>query len=162
MGRVLVSLTRDDCGWHDPLSGPSTPQGVRSRYGVKTYHEARNDFYKSARDSFLSELGKYGLDERDLVMCVNFFSKVTADADGRLRFHEHHCHAGMTFELRAEMNTLVILNTCVHPLDPNPEYSPQRARLTVWSSPPPGPDDECRISCPENKRGFEITERYFL
>jgi hypothetical protein len=28
--------------------------------------------------------------------------------------------------------------------------------------PPPGPDDACRVSRPENGRGFALTERYFL
>jgi hypothetical protein len=32
----------------------------------------------------------------------------------------------------------------------------------VWTSPPPGADDLCRNSRPENERGFILTERYFL
>jgi len=69
---------------------------------------------------------------------------------------------GAYVDLRSEMNTLVILNTCVHPLDTSPAYSPQPVKLTVWTSPPPAPDDFCRNSRPENQRGFTLTERYFL
>jgi len=162
MGRILVSITEDTCGWHDPLSGWSTESGVASRYGHRTYQEARNEMRRNARDNFLTELGKYGMDERDLAMNVNFFAKVTADREGRLQFHEGHSKAGMHVDLRAEMNTLVILNTCVHPLDTSPHYAPQPVQLTVWSSPPPNEQDVCRVSCPENTRGFEITRRYFL
>jgi urea carboxylase-associated protein 2 len=162
MGRILVSITDDSCGWHDPISGCSNEQGVRAKYGVLRYQEARNACHRNARDSFLTELGKYGMDERDLAMNVNFFAKVTADPEGRLRFHEGHSDEGMHVDLRSEMNTLVILNTCVHPLDPAAAYSPQPVALTVWSSPPPGSDDRCRTSCVENTRGFEITRRYFL
>jgi hypothetical protein len=34
--------------------------------------------------------------------------------------------------------------------------------LSVRRVPPPPADDPCRISRPENERGFTITERYFL
>lgn len=162
MGRILVSITQDTCGWHDPLSGWSTEQGVSARYGALNYQEARNGFHRNARDNFLTELGKYGMDERDLAMNVNFFAKVTADSAGSLRFHEEHSKEGMYIDLRSEMNTLVILNTCVHPLSSSPRYAPSAVELTVWSSPPPAAEDACRISCPENTRGFEITRRYFL
>ncbi len=162
MGRILVSITDDTCGWHDPLSGCSNEQEVLLQYGAHRYQEARNAFYRNGRDSFLTELGKYGMDERDLAMNVNLFAKVTADKEGRLRFHEGHSKAGMHVDLRAEMNTLVVLNTCVHPLDPSPTYAPQPVELSVWTSAPPAGDDRCRTSCAENTRGFEITRRYFL
>jgi uncharacterized protein len=60
------------------------------------------------------------------------------------------------------MNTLVVLNTCVHPLDDSPGYAPKPVRLTILTTPAPGPDDLCRRSCAENERGFQITERCFL
>lgn len=162
MGRILVSIPEDSCGWHDPLSGWSTAKGVERRYGVSRYQEARNYFHRNGHDGFLTELGKYNLGERDLAMNVNFFSKVTVDELGKLEFHPGNARAGTFVDLRAEMNVLVILNTCMHPLDPAPTYSPKPVHLTVWTSPPPGPRDPCRVSCAENARGFTLTERYFL
>jgi uncharacterized protein YcgI (DUF1989 family) len=64
--------------------------------------------------------------------------------------------------LRAEMNVLTILNTCQHPLDPNPEYAPKPVQLSISRAAPVEPDDPCRLSRPENARGFTLTERYFL
>lgn len=162
MGRVLVSIPEDTCGWHDPLAGCSNARGVAAKYGAKTYQEARNEWHRNGHENFLVELGKYGMTERDLAMNVNFFQKVTADAEGRLHYHAGTSRPGSFVDLRAEMNTLVILNTCVHPMDTSPTYEPKPAHLTVWTSPPPGPDDLCRKSRPENERGFTITERYFL
>lgn len=161
MGRVLVSITEDTCGWHDPLAGCSNARGVAAKYGVRTYQETRNEWYRNAHDGFLTELGKYNLGERDLAMNVNFFNKVTVDDAGALVFHPGNSSAGAFVDLRAEMNTLVVFNSCVHPLDPSPTYAPKPVQLTVWSSPPPGPDDLCRTSRPENERGFILTERYF-
>jgi uncharacterized protein len=162
MGRILVSIPEDTCGWHDPLAGCSNSRGIAQKYGTRNYQEARNDWYRNAHDNFLVELGKYGMTERDLTMNVNFFQKVTADAEGRLHYHAGTSRPGAYVDLRAEMNTLVILNTCVHPMDPAAAYSPRPVHLTVWSSPPPGYDDLCRKSRPENERGFILTERYFL
>ena len=59
------------------------------------------------------------------------------------------------------MNVLVVLNTCQHPLDPNPSYAPKPVRLTIEKTPPPGADDFCRNFRDENQRSFTLTERYF-
>jgi len=64
-------------------------------------------------------------------------------------------------ELRAEMNVLVVLNTCQHPLDPNPKYEPKPVRLSIRKARPTGAADPCRRFRPENSRGFTLTERYF-
>jgi len=60
------------------------------------------------------------------------------------------------------MNVLTILNTCPHPLDPSPAYNPKPVHLSIQRVGSPGPDDPCRLSRPENGRGFILTERYFL
>jgi hypothetical protein len=60
------------------------------------------------------------------------------------------------------MNVLVILNTCQHPLDPNPNYDPKPVNLWIRGVPPAASDDFCRMSREENQRGFILTERYFM
>jgi urea carboxylase-associated protein 2 len=162
MGRVLCSITDDTCGWHDPLSGHSTASLAREKYGEKSYQEARNAWFQNARDGFIIELAKYGLSERDLVANVNFFSKVQVAEDGAMQLIPGNSQAGNYVELRSEMNTLVILNTCQHPLDPAAAYAPKPVGLAVKRVAAPAPDDPCRISRPENERGFTLTERYFL
>jgi len=162
MGRILLSIPRDTLGWHDPLTGPSTPETIAAAFGAKSFQEARNKFHRNARDNFLVELGKYGLGRRDLVMNVNFFNKTTVDAAGKLTFHPAYSTPGSFVDLRAEMNTLVVLNTCPHPLAPPAPYAPPPLHLAVFSSGPVPTNDPCRTSRPENQRGYELTERYFL
>jgi urea carboxylase-associated protein 2 len=162
MGHVLLSITADACGWHDPLGGHGNAALVERKYGVATYQEKRNDWYRNAHDNFLIELGKHGLGKRDLVANVNFFSRLNVDANGRMSFHAGNSNAGDTVDLRAEMNVLVVLNTCQHPLDPNPQYAPKPVRLTVLKTPPPGADDFCRNFRGENQRSFTLTERLFI
>jgi urea carboxylase-associated protein 2 len=162
MGHALLSITADTVGWHDPLGGHGNAALVEKKYGVATYQEKRNDWHRNAHDNFLIELGKHGLGKRDLVANVNFFSRVDVDAEGVMRFHPGNSSAGQHVDLRAEMNVLVVLNTCQHPLDPHPRYAPKPIQLTVLKTPPPGADDFCRKFRGENERSFTLTERLFL
>ena len=162
MARILCSITDDTLGWHDPLGGCSDRTLVAKKYGPSTYQQARNSWHQNALDGFLIALEKYGLSSRDLMMNINFFSKVEVHDDGSMHFISNHSKIGSTVELRAEMNTLVILNTCQHPMDPDPVYAQRPVKLTIKKVPPPGPGDLCRTFRPENARGFTLTERYFL
>ena len=158
MGRILVSIIADTCGWHDTVCGASDAALVREKYGQARYQEHRNAFHRSGRELFLSELGKWGLDTRDLVANVNFFSKVAADENGKLAYVPGHSRAGGYVDLRAEMDVLVVLNTCQHPLDPSPEYAPHPVGIAIRHAEPVADDDLCRNSRPENARGFRNTE----
>lgn len=161
MGRVLCSITADTCGWHDTICGVMDAKQLLKKYGSHRFQEHRNSMYRSGRDGMLIELGKYGLGRRDLVANVNLFSKVIVDEKGDLRFQPDNSKAGDYVDLRFEMNTLVILSTAPHPLDPRPEYAPKRVRLTAWRSGTPDTDDYCRNFRPENQRGFYNTEVLF-
>ena len=90
----------------------------------------------------------------DLVANINFFSKVTVDDDGKMHFVAGNSTAGSYVDLRAEMDTLLVFNTCQHPMDPDPRYNPKPMRIAVWKSDPPAADDPCRTACPENARAF--------
>jgi urea carboxylase-associated protein 2 len=162
MGRILCSITADSCGWHDTVCGLSDAASIAAKYGATRYQEQRNAFYKNGRDSVLNELGKYGLGKRDLIANINFFSRVSPDEGGALRFHESHCRAGDYVDLRFEMNTLLILASVPHPLDPLPQYRPRPIELRASSSGPAGVHDPCRERCAENARGFRNTEILFL
>lgn len=161
MGRVLCSITDDTCGWHDTLCGFAGPKLTAEKYGVAPFAERRNDSIKNAYESVLNELGKYDLGKRDLSSSINFFSKVTVDDAGAMQFHSDHAKPGAYVDLRFEMNVLVVLTTCQHPLDPAQQYRPRDIQLTAWHSRPAPRNDACRTRCPENERGFRNTEVWF-
>ena len=162
MGRILGSITEDSLGWHDPLSGCSNAALVAAKYGPADYQENRNGWHQNAYDGFVIELAKYGLAPRDLQATLNFFSKVIVEEDGRMRYEAAHSVAGSYVELRAEMNTLVMLNTCQHPLDPSPTYAPKPVSLVISQVPAPDANDYCFTSRPENARAWTLTQRYAL
>ncbi|HKP94362.1 MAG TPA: urea amidolyase associated protein UAAP1 [Fibrobacteria bacterium] len=161
MGRILCSIVEDTCGWHDTLCGATDAKWTEARFGASDYQRHRNDRVRNGRDNFLVELGKYGLGKKDLPVPVNFFSKVIVDEEGGLRWQARHSRPGAFVELRAEMNTLVVLSNTPHPLDPSPAYAPKPVGLRIRRGEAPGPDDVCRVFRPENGRGFINTEALF-
>ena len=162
MGRVLCSVVEDSVGWHDTLCGLSDAALVREKYGEKRYQEHRNAWHRNARDEVLVELAKWGVGLRDLVPNLNLFSKAVPEVDGKLTYAMGHSRPSALVELRAEMNVLVVLSTCQHPLDPRTEYAPRPVRVEIRAGEPASARDLCRCFCPENERGFLNTERFFL
>ncbi|MCH8475091.1 MAG: urea carboxylase-associated family protein [Opitutales bacterium] len=160
MGRVMMSIVGDTVGWHDTIGGFSRPAEVEKQFGKGTYQEKQNGFYRNGRDNFLIELGKWGLGKKDLMPNANFFSKVTVDEDGGIGFATDHRKPGDQVWLRAEMDLLVVLQTCHHPLDSAENYDPAPVEIAVWEGSPPSADDPCRLSRPENERAFINTETY--
>jgi len=160
MGRLLSSITHDDAGWHDTVCGHSDAALVLKQYGQRNYQDARNDWHRNARDCFLIELAKWGLGKKDLVPNLNWFSKVVVDEAGKLSFVPGHSKPGDAIELRFETDTLVVLNTCQHPLDPDPGYHPRHVKVEVFSGPPASAEDPSLLVRPENFRAWENTCHY--
>ncbi len=162
MGRLFASITADTVGWHDTVCGASDSKRVLEKYGERTFQAARNEFHRNGRDCFLIELAKWGLGERDLVPNLNWFSKVVSDDAGKLSFVSGNSKAGDHIDLRFDMDTLVVLNTCQHPLDPDPQHHPRRVKLEVFTSEPPAIDDPSFTVRPENARAHRNTEDFYL
>ena len=162
MGRVLCSIVADDCGWHDTISGVGGAEAARARFGEGSYQALRNDFHRNGRDNLLVELGKHGLGKRDVVSNVNFFVRVAVDDAGALAWIPANSRPGAAVELRFEMDTLVVLSNTPHPLDPATRYQPPRVDVMISDGPPAPADDRCRLSRPENGRGFALSEAYAI
>jgi urea carboxylase-associated protein 2 len=162
MGRVLMSITDTTQDWHDLICGVTYREDMLARFGTHSYQEAHNDFYRNGFDSLTVELAKYGMTKREFTNVVNFFSKTDIDADGNMTFVPDASPAGSYVDLRAEMDTLLILDTGMHPLNPSAEYLRKPVKVTLYESAPAAADDPCRMLCPENQRGFENSENYYL
>jgi urea carboxylase-associated protein 2 len=162
MGCSLASITADSVGWHDPLGMLLNGERLEAKYGRHNYQQFRNGMYRSGRDGLLIEIGKYGLSRRDLVAPVNFFSKVSVDAEGRFVFHEKHAREGAFVDLRLDMDVIVAVSAAPHPLDPRPEYAPAPVGVAAWRSGPAPADDYCRSFRPECARALHNSDMQYL
>ena len=163
MGRIFASIIEDDLGWHDCIGGNLTAKGMIAKgWQTLTFQQARNERTQTGEDSFLIELAKYGLGWRDMPANLNLFSKVAVDEKGHLHFVPGHCRPGHSVTLRFEMDTLVILHTCPHPLDPSPTYPHRGVDIALGTAPAPDENDVCYRAHPENARGFANNFLYHL
>ena len=162
MGRIFCSIVDDSVGWHDTVCGNTTKAMVARKWGQVDYQSARNDWTQNGHDSFLVEGAKYGLGRRDLAANVNWFSKVAVAEDGGLIFDPANSTAGAQVTLRFEMDTLVLMHTCPHPLDPSSRYPRRPVAYELLKAAPVAEDDYCRLSRPENGRGFENNRIFHL
>jgi urea carboxylase-associated protein 2 len=147
MGRVLFSIVEDTSGKHDAVVGGSSPESNRTRYGAGRR--------RNTRENFISATAKLGLDRRDVHPCVSFFAPVSVGADGQFKWNVGVRQAGDFVDLRAEMDLLVALSNCPHPMDPSPDYAPGDVEIVRFRSAPAKSDDLCRTASAENIRAFE-------
>ncbi len=162
MGRVFASIIADDHGWHETVCGNSHASHVAARWGGRDYQSDRNDWQQNGNDAFLVELEKYGLNAQDLAANINWFSKVVTDAQGNLSLDTSSAAAGAQVVLRFEMDTLVVLHTCPHPLNRAAAYPALPVRLELGLAEAVTEDDYCRNWCEENQRGFQNNALYYL
>ena len=159
MGRVLFSITEDTCGLHDTLGGCSNlATNAKYREGDPTANGEGD--YKNSRDNFLLALIKRNLGKKDIMPNLNLFTRIAVDPNGNLSWAEKTAQPGDFIDLRAEINVLVVLSNCPHPLDPSPTYEAKPIRAIVWNSPASTADDPMRTSNPEAVRGFQNTDAY--
>lgn len=162
MGRVLTGILTDNCGWHDPFGGVLNAAETLEKYGEGRYQERRNGFYRNGMDNLLVEMGKWDLNLEDLLMVVNFFSKVSVEEDGRFRFQRDFSAPGSYVELYATMDTLIVLTSLQHPLDPDPEYAPRPVTLSWFTADDPQAAEHALLTRPENGRALDNTHLFAL
>ena len=147
MGRVMLSVIEDSSGAHDGLIGGSTAASNAERYpGVTT---------RNTRDNFVLVAGKLGLERRDIPSCLSFFAPVRVAGDGRFVWREDLRNAGDYVDLRAEVDLVIGLSNCPHPLDPSANYAPKPVEVLRYRPPQPAADDLCRTATAEAVRGFQ-------
>lgn len=150
MGTVMFSITEDSCAAHDCLMGGSTASSNARKYAGANGAEIRN-----TRDNLVKLTTKLGLDRRDIPAALALFAPVRVDDDGRFVWKPELVEDGDYVDLRAEMDMLVGLSNCPHPLDPSPVYAPNPVTITRIAASEPAADDLCRTATAEAVRGFE-------
>ena len=161
LGRVLLSITEDTTeGLFDAIAGISNPRIVKKNFGEGDFEHIRNRYYKSDRENFLIELGKYGMGKRDMIPAINFFRKVDVKEGSKLELSAVRAKPESYIELRAEMNVLLVLSNTPHVMEAG-EYNPSDVQLTLHKAAPVTEDDFCMNFSPQSQRAFINNARYF-
>lgn len=162
MGRVFASIIEDTVGWHETVSGNSRASHIDEQWGVRDYQQDQNQWKQNGHDAFLVELAKYGLGKADLAANLNWFSKVLVNEEGAMQLDPTNSLAGGQVTLRFEMDTLVLLHTCPHPLDKSESYPDKLIQVELGVANEVKADDHCKNACEENTRGFKNNRLYHI
>ena len=167
MGRIFASIIEDfsangEGNWHDTICGNSNAAQVEKIWGPRDYQRDRNGWLQNGTDAFLVELAKYGLSRADMAANINWFSKVIADDKGNIQLDTKNQAAGNSVTLRFEMDTLVLLHACPHPLNTSNTYPFKPIQIELSTADAVADDDYCKNFRPENRRGFANNALYYL
>ena len=132
---VLFTVVADTCGRHDTLGGACSAESNMVRYDIakRSMHACRQSFLKAAlhwSEKTGRELNKY-----DLTANINFFMNVPVRPSGNLSFEDGVSEAGKYVELRAEMDTLMVISNCPQLNNPCNAYDPTPVRILIWAAP---------------------------
>jgi hypothetical protein len=134
MRNVMLTIVADTCGRHDTLGGACSTESNMIRYAIekRSMHACRQSFLKGAL-AWSKDTG-HDLEKRDLTANVNFFMNVPVTLDGKLSFEDGVSDAGKYVELRAEMDTLILISNCPQLNNPCNAYNPTPVRVLVWDA----------------------------
>ena len=132
---VLMTITADTCGRHDTLGGACSCESNMVRYAIekRSMHACRQAFLKGAL-AWSEQTGRE-FDKRDLTANINFFMNVPVTPEGKLTFEDGVSDAGKYVELRAEMDTLIVISNCPQLNNPCNAYNPTPVEVLIWNAP---------------------------
>jgi uncharacterized protein len=131
---VLLTIVADTCGRHDTLGGACATESNMVRYAIekRSMHACRQSFLKGVLN-WSKKTGR-ALDKRDLTANINFFMNVPVTPAGKLTFEDGVSDAGKYVELRAEMDTLIVISNCPQLNNPCNAYNPTPVRVLIWDA----------------------------
>jgi urea carboxylase-associated protein 1 len=132
---TMLTIVADTCGRHDTLGGACSAESNMVRYeiGKRHMHACRQSFLKGAMK--WSAISGHELNKFDLTANINFFMNVPVQPTGKLSFEDGVSDAGKYVELRAEMDTLIIISNCPQLNNPCNAYNPTPVRILIWDEP---------------------------
>lgn len=124
-GRPMLTITADNVGRHDTSGGACSCESNTLRYGHHTKHQ------HACVENFIYELAQHGLGKRDVVSNINWFMNVPVLEDGALGIVDGISGPGKFVELRAEMDTLVVISNCPQINNPCNGFNPTPVQVTI-------------------------------
>jgi urea carboxylase-associated protein 1 len=124
-GTPMMTITDTTCAYHDTIGGACSRESNTLRYGHHTAHQ------HACVDNFLDEGMRHGLTKRDLVSNINWFMNVPVGSDGTLGIVDGISAPGLSVDIRAEMDVLVLISNCPQINNPCNGFDPTPVRVVV-------------------------------
>ncbi len=124
-GRAMMTIVASAVDYHDTIGGACSCESNTLRYGhhTKSQHACVENFLEAN----LTE----GRGKRDIVSNINFFMNVPVEADGALGIVDGISAPGLTVDLRAEMDVIVVVSNCPQINNPCNAFNPTPVRMIV-------------------------------
>jgi urea carboxylase-associated protein 1 len=124
-GTTLMTVTADTCGRHDTIGGACSQESNTLRYGHHTRHQ------HACVENFLADHAAREMGKRDMVSNINWFMNVPVEEDGTLGIVDGISAPGLYVDLRAEIDTLVVISNCPQINNPCNGFDPTPIRIVV-------------------------------
>jgi hypothetical protein len=124
-GRPMMTITASAIDYHDTIGGACSCESNTLRYGHHTKAQ------HACVDNFLDANLRDGRGKRDIVPNINFFMNVPVEADGALGIVDGLSAPGLTVDLRADMDVIVVVSNCPQINNPCNGFNPTPVRMIV-------------------------------
>ena len=124
-GEAMMRVAGTTCAYHDTIGGACSRESNTLRYGHHTRHQ------HACVDNFLDAGSRWGLTTRDLVSNINWFMNVPVGADGTLGIVDGISAPGLTVDLEAVIDTLVVISNCPQINNPCNGFDPTPVRMVI-------------------------------
>jgi urea carboxylase-associated protein 1 len=124
-GRPMMTIVASAVERHDTIGGACSCESNTLRYGHHTKAQ------HACVENFLEANLRAGRGKRDIVSNINFFMNVPVEADGALGIVDGISAPGLTVDLRAEMDVVVVVSNCPQMNNPCNGFDPTPVRMIV-------------------------------
>ena len=126
---IMLEIVADTCGRHDTIGGACATESNTVRYALekKCMHACRDSWMLA-----VTEHEEYGLSKRDITHNINFFMNVPVTEKGSLTFEDGISAPGKYVEMKAYMDTIVLLSNCPQLNNPCNGYNPTPVEVIIW------------------------------
>ena len=124
-GRAMMTIAATSVDYHDTIGGACSCESNTLRYGHHTKAE------HACVENFLEANLLEGRGKRDIVSNINFFMNVPVEEDGSLGIVDGISAPGLTVDLKAEMDVIVVVSNCPQINNPCNGFNPTPVRMIV-------------------------------
>lgn len=124
-GNPMMTITQSAVEYHDTIGGACSCESNTLRYGHHTKAQ------HACVDNFLEANLMQGRGKRDIVSNINFFMNVPVEEDGTLGIVDGISAPGLTVDLRAEMDVIVVVSNCPQINNPCNGFNPTPVRMVI-------------------------------